>query len=66
MINERHEEILEAIWVAREKKKTSIEAIRDNCTIDFTATEVNQLAENKLVTIGDSGLYFTHEGEKKE
>ncbi len=65
MITERHEEILEAIWVAREKKKSWIEAIRDNCTIQFSATEINQLAQNKLISITDDGLYFTHEGEKK-
>ncbi len=65
MITERHEEILEAIWVAREKKKSSIEAIRDNCTIQFSATEINQLAESKLISITGDGLYFTHEGEKK-
>ncbi len=64
MINERHEEILEAIWVAREKNKNSVEAIRDNCTIQFSQIEIEQLVENRLITMSADGIHYTHDGEK--
>lgn len=65
MINERHEEILEAIWVAREKNKSSIRVIRDNCTIQFTEKEVEELAGGKLIVQDNGELHFTHKGEKQ-
>lgn len=65
MINERLEEILEAIWVAKEKKKFSINAIRANCTIDFTQKELSALLELGLIVNGNDEAHFTHEGEKK-
>ncbi|MEE4242370.1 MAG: metal-dependent transcriptional regulator [Desulfopila sp.] len=64
MLNERLEEILEAVWVAREKKKSSITAVQDNCTIRFGDKELDQLCRGKLLTQGNGDIYFTHEGEK--
>lgn len=65
MINERHEEILEAIWVADEKNKAAIQAVQDNCTIQFTERELDQLVENKLIVRQNGELHFTHQGEKQ-
>ncbi len=64
MLNERLEEILEAIWVAREKNKSSIQAIQDNCAIQFTENEVNDLVNNKMVMRSGDNLYYSHEGER--
>jgi DtxR family Mn-dependent transcriptional regulator len=64
MINERHEEILEAIWVAREKKKSSIQAIRDNCTIQFTDTELTTLKQANLILVNGDEVHYSHDGEK--
>ena len=64
MINERHEEILEAIWVAREKKKSSVQAIRDNCTIQFTDTELTTLKQAHLILVNGDEVHFSHDGEK--
>ena len=64
MINEGHEEILEAVWVAREKKKTSVQAIRDNCAVRFTEKELALLQTEKLIRRDGDEIYFTPEGEK--
>lgn len=64
MISERLEEILEAIWVAREKKKSSVESIQDNCAIEFTEKEVDTLVDLKLVQRNANDVFYTHEGER--
>jgi DtxR family Mn-dependent transcriptional regulator len=64
MINERHEEILEAIWVAAEKKKHSVQAIRDNCSIAFTENELAALDREKMIVIDGDEVHFSHVGEK--
>jgi DtxR family Mn-dependent transcriptional regulator len=64
MLNERLEEILEAVWVAREKKKSSVQAIRDNCAIQFTDAELSTLAQSKMILLSGDDVHFSHEGEK--
>lgn len=64
MLNERLEEILEAIWVAREKKKSSVQAVQDNCAIQFTDSELADLEKSKMVMISGNDVYFSHEGER--
>ncbi|MFN2352994.1 MAG: metal-dependent transcriptional regulator [Desulfopila sp.] len=64
MINERHEEILEAIWLAEEKNKTTLQAVQESCTIEFTNSELTELVQNGLVMFDNEGVYFTHEGRK--
>ena len=65
MINERLEEILEAIWVAGEKNKAAIEAVQDNCTIQFTDRDLEQLVQSKLIVRENGEIHFTHQGEKQ-
>ncbi len=64
MLSERHEEILEAIWVAREKKKATVQAILDNCAIQFTEEELDFLHQDKLVSRTGDEIQYTSEGEK--
>lgn len=64
MITERHEEILEAMWVAREKNKVTLDAVRENCTIQFSVKEMQDLIASKLIMYHSDELHFTHEGEK--
>jgi DtxR family Mn-dependent transcriptional regulator len=64
MLNERHEEILEAIWVAREKNKSTIDAVRANCAIEFSDRELAELERCKMVMLSNGDMHFTHEGEK--
>ena len=64
MLNERHEEILEAIWVAREKNKSTVDAVRANCAIEFSDRELAELERYKMVMLSNGDMHFTHEGEK--
>lgn len=65
MISERLEEILEAIWVAREKKKATVDAIKDSCTIQFGESDLAQLEDGRLIARSGEEVHFTHEGEKQ-
>ena len=64
MVSERLEEILEAIWVAREKKKSSIQAVKESCTIDFDSLDLRELVNGRLIEVQGEEIYFTHTGEK--
>ncbi len=63
MLHERYEEILEAIWVAREKNKVSIQAVKDNCAIQFTEKELDDLVQNTLILRNNGEIRFTTKGE---
>lgn len=63
MVSERLEEIIEAIWVAREKKKSTIMAVKESCTIPFGDSELTDLVENRLIKRSGDNLHFTPEGE---
>lgn len=65
MLTERHEEILEAIWVAREKNISSAAAIRDNCTIEFSRQELDDLSDSHLIDCRENDIRFTPAGEEK-
>jgi len=64
MVNERLEEILEAMWVARENDQSSLQAVRDNCAISFSESELAELQRSRMVLVGGDAIHFTHEGER--
>ncbi|MFV0438396.1 MAG: metal-dependent transcriptional regulator [Desulfopila sp.] len=64
MVNERLEEILEAMWVAREKQQFSLAAVRENCTIEFSARDIEDLQNHKMVLQSGDELHFTHDGQR--
>ena len=43
MLNEKQEEIMEAIWCAGENKHHSINAIKKKCIVDFTEDDLAEL-----------------------
>ena len=43
MLNEKQEEIMEAIWCAGENKNYAIDAIKKRCIVDFTADDLAEL-----------------------
>ena len=49
MLNERHEEIMEAIWSAGENKNYSIDAIKKICIIDFNDDDLSELEQQDLI-----------------
>lgn len=65
MKNERHEEILEAVWVADEKNKKSVMAVQDNCTIRFNGQDLSELRQNGLIDLQNDEIRFTGEGRKQ-
>lgn len=64
MVNERLEEILEAMWVAREKKQSSLQAVRDNCSIQFSEGELGELQKSRMILFSGDDIHFTHDGER--
>lgn len=64
MISERLEEILEAMWVAREKKQATVAAIQADCSINFSESELADLERSRMVQVSGAEAHFTHEGEK--
>ena len=64
MISERLGELLEAMWVAREKEQDTVAAIQANCSINFSLSELADLERSKMVQQSGEEVHFTHEGER--
>ncbi len=64
MINERQEEILEAIWGAGENRNFSVDAIRKRCVIDFSLEDLKELENKGLIVSSDDKIVFSVEGKK--
>ncbi|MEE8383185.1 MAG: metal-dependent transcriptional regulator [Thermodesulfobacteriota bacterium] len=63
MLNERHEEIMEAIWSAGENKNYSIDAIRKRCIADFTEADLLELERQGLIVRNADKILFSSEGK---
>ena len=64
-MNERHEEILEAIWTAEEKKGHSLEIIRQECAVTFTSEDLTLLENSGMIKGEGNKFIFTDEGRKQ-
>ncbi len=62
MLNEKQEEIMEAIWCAGENRAYSIEAIRKKSHIDFTREDLRELEKHGMIVIDGDKIVFTKEG----
>jgi DtxR family Mn-dependent transcriptional regulator len=62
MLNERHEEIMEAIWSAGENKNYSIDAIRKICIIDFN-DDVSELEQQDLIVRNADKILLSSKGK---
>ncbi len=61
--NERQDEVLEAIWMAAEKKEYTSEAIKKNCTIDLLDSDFIDLEKiGFLIKSGDK-ILFSKDGK---
>ena len=58
MLNEKLEEIMEAIWSAGENKKFSAEAIQKKCIVDFTTDDLKDLEQKGLIR--KKSRYYLH------
>lgn len=63
-MNEKFEEILEAIWVASENNRYSIAAIRTRCVIEFTDLDLDDLEQEGMIVQNDEQVLFSNEGKK--
>ena len=65
MINEKHDEILEAIWKSGEQGEFTDDSIRANCTVAFTDNDLDELANKGYITFDGGRILFTETGEKE-
>jgi len=63
MLNEKQEEIMEAIWCAGENKNYSIDAIQKKCIIDFTEADLAELERQGLIVSHADKILFSSEGK---
>ncbi len=64
MLDEKHEEILEALWSTGERKEYSIQAISKRCSVDFTDSDLSDLEDQGLINRKDDNIEFTEKGKK--
>lgn len=62
-MNEKFEEMLEAIWVASESGLYSLDAIRGRCAIVFTGQDLSDLEGEGMIIQNDGEILFTNEGK---
>jgi DtxR family Mn-dependent transcriptional regulator len=63
MLNEKQEEIMEAIWCAGENKHYSIAAIKKRCIVDFTEADLAELERQDLIVSHADKILFSSEGK---
>ena len=63
MLDERHEEIMEAIWSASENKNYSIDAVRKKCIVDFTDDDLSKLEKQGMIIRSADKILFSSEGK---
>ncbi len=63
--NNYYDEILEAVWMCREKNSKSISDIKEECDIEITDELIEKIKLDKLVSFDNENIIFTEEGEKK-
>ncbi len=63
MMNEKKEEIMEAIWTAGENKEYSIEDIKKRCVIDFSESDIQELEDEGLIVSNADKILFSKEGK---
>ncbi len=63
-MNEKEEEILEAVWTAAEYRNYSVEAVRKLCVVDFDDDDIAELERKGLVVRNAGKILFSGEGKK--
>ena len=64
MLEEKHEEILEALWSTGERRNFSIQAIRQRCSVDFTDSDLADIENQGLIKRKAADIVFTDKGKK--
>ncbi|MBF0279872.1 MAG: metal-dependent transcriptional regulator [SAR324 cluster bacterium] len=63
-MNEKHDEILEAIWTASENKRYSIPEIKKRCVVDFRDEDLAALEKDKMIVTTADRILFSNEGKE--
>ena len=63
MLNEKQEEIMEAVWCAGENKHHSIDAIKKRCIVDFTKDDLAELEKQGLIVSHAGKILFSSKGK---
>jgi DtxR family Mn-dependent transcriptional regulator len=63
MLNEKQEEIMEAIWCAGENKNYAIDAIKKRCIVAFTEADLAELEKQDLIVSHADKILFSNEGK---
>lgn len=61
--NQKHEEILEAIWTTSENDKYSIAAIKKECHEDLSDSDLSKLEKRGLIVMSGDKILFTEDGK---
>lgn len=63
-MNERSDEILEAVWTTAENNISSITKIRKRCEIDFTDQDLDELEKHDLIVRNSDKILFSGKGKE--
>jgi DtxR family Mn-dependent transcriptional regulator len=63
-MDEKYEEILEAVWAASENEKYSLEAIKKRCAINFVDNDLDELESTGMIVRDQDKIFFSIEGKK--
>ena len=63
MLNEKQEEIMEAIWSTGENKNYSIDSIRKTCIVDFTDEDLSELERQDLIVRNANKILLSSKGK---
>ncbi len=64
MLNEKQEEIMEAIWCAAEYKKYSIDEIKKRCIVEFTEDDLSELEKMGMILFKQDRILFSGKGKE--
>lgn len=64
MIQEKHDEILEAMWTCEENKKFSIDDIKKRCAVEFTDEDIDELEFMGLIIRNKNKILFSNRGKE--
>jgi len=63
MLEEKFEEILEAIWSVEDRQDHSINSIRKRCSVDFNNADLEELERQELITRDKDQIMLADKGK---
>ncbi len=64
-MNQKHEEILESIWVASESGSATIQTIQSRCPAEFSEEDLSRLEDQGHLAHNERELFLTQKGKHK-